>query len=148
VIETCGLTGESDSECSEISSSQDSSLVTSEFDESELEAHCYTSENEQDHNDHVHVETRLFTDQEKACQAVLAYVSRHCMTNEAAKDLIDLVKVTCPESVTFKSLSYSKVQEVYGQCELHVYDICEVCLRLFPLNDEKSFRCSTTGCVG
>lgn len=54
----------------------------------------------------------------------------------------------CPESVTFKSLSYSKVQEVCGQCELHVYDVCEVCLRLFPLDDENSFRCSTTGCVG
>lgn len=42
VIETCGLSGESDSECSEISSSQDSCLVSSESDESELEAQCYT----------------------------------------------------------------------------------------------------------
>ena len=148
-IETCGLGGDSDSECSEISSSQDSCLLSSESDESELEAQCYTSEeDEQDDNDHVDVETRLFTDHEKTCQAVLAYVSRHCMTNEAAKDLIDLVKVTCPESVTFKSLTYSKVQEVCGQCELHVYDICEVCLRLFPLDDENSFRCSTAACTG
>ena len=45
-------------------------------------------------------------------------------------------------------ISYSKVQEVCGQFELHVYDVCEVCLRLFPLDDENSFRCSTTGCVG
>lgn len=148
VIETCKLSGESDSECSEISSSQDSCLVTSESDESELEAQCYTSEeDEQDDNGHVVVETRLFTDNEKVCQAILAYVSRHCLTNEAAKDLIDLVKVTCPESEIFKSLSYSKIQEVCGQCELHVYDICEVCFRLFPLDDENSFRCSTAGCV-
>ena len=121
-IET--LSRGSDSECSEISSSQDSSLVTSESDESDLEAQCYTSdEDEQVENDNVDVETRLLTDHEKACQAVLAYVSRHCMKNEAAKDLIDLVKVTCPESLTFKSLSYSKVQEVCGQCELHVTTI-------------------------
>lgn len=147
LIET--LSEEWDSECSEISSSQDSCSVTSESDESELEAQCYTSEeDEQDDNDNVDDESRLFTDHEKACKAVLAYVSRHCITNEAAKDLIDLVKVTCPESVTFKSLSYSKVQEVCGQCELHVYDVCEVCPRLFPLDDENSFRCSTTGCVG
>lgn len=107
-----------------------------------------SEEDEQDDNGHANVESRLFTDHEKACQAVLAYVSRDCMTNAAVKDLIDLVKVTCTESVTFKSLSYSKVQEVCGQCELHVYDICEVCLRLFPLDDENSFRCSTTGWVG
>ena len=148
VMETCGLDGESDSECSEFSSSQDSCLVTSESDESELEAQCYTSEEDVQDNDHVDVETRLFTDHEKACQAVLAYVLRHCMTNEAVKDLIDLVNITCPESVTLKSLTFSKVQEVCGQCELHVYDICEVCLRLFPLDDKNSFRCSTTGCAG
>ena len=56
--------------------------------------------------------------------AALAYVSRHCLTTEAAKDLIDLVRVTCPESPTFKTLNYSKVQEVCGNCQLLVYDIC------------------------
>lgn len=143
------LSGERDSECSEISSSEDSCLVTSESDEGEFEGQCYSSdEDEQDDDDTVNVDSGLFTHDEKACKAVLAYVSRHCMTNEAAKDLIDLVKVTCPESVTFKSLNYRKVQEVCGQCEFHVYDICEVCHRLFPLDDENSFRCSTSGCVG
>lgn len=27
-----------------------------------------------------------FSDQEKACMAILSYVSRHCITSEAAKD--------------------------------------------------------------
>ncbi|XP_044168176.1 uncharacterized protein LOC122952196 [Acropora millepora] len=80
--------------------------------------------------------------------AVLAYVSRHCITNEAAKDLIDLVKVTCPESTTFKTLSYNKVQEVCGKCEMQVYDICEKCHRLFPVDDEGSYHCATTACMG
>ena len=91
LIET--LSEEWDSECSEISSSQDSCSVTSESHESELEAQCYTSEEDEhlDDNDNVDDESRLFTDHEKACKAVLAYVSRHCITNEAAKDLIDFL---------------------------------------------------------
>ena len=76
--------------------------------------------------------------------AVLAYVSRHCLTTEAAKDLIDLVRVTCPESPTFKTLNYSKVQEVCGNCQLLVYDICEKC---HPSDDENIYHCETNGCV-
>lgn len=128
--------------------SEDSDTSSAELDsDTDSEVQYYTSD-EEEGSDISNDNIGLFTDREKACMAVLAYVSRHCITNEAAKDLIDLVKVTCPESATFKTLSYSKVQEVCGKCELHVYDICEKCHRLFPLDDENSYRCATTACTG
>ena len=89
-----------------------------------------------------------FSDQEKACMAILSYVSRHCITSEAAKDMIDLIKTACPENETFRTLTYCKVQEVCGKCELHVYDICEKCLALFPLDDPNKYYCSTANCNG
>lgn len=105
--------------------SEDSDVSCVELDsDTDGEVQYYTSDEEEgSDNSNDNMDTRLFTDHEKACMAVLAYVSRHCITNEAAKDLTDLVKVTCPESSTFKPLSYSKVQEVCGKCELHVYDM-------------------------
>lgn len=145
------LVEDSNSECTEISLDLDSDSETSEI-FSESEESEVSEENEQCGNSSVDVddttEHRILSDQETVCMAVLAYVSRHNLTNEAAKDLIELVNVTCPGAATFKSLTYNKVQEVCGQCESHVYDICEVCLRLFPLDDEGSYQCATAGCVG
>ena len=79
---------------------------------------------------------------------ILSYVSRHCITSKAAKDMIDLIKTACPENETFRTLTYCKVQEVCGKCELHVYDICEKCLGLFPLDDPNKYYCSTANCNG
>lgn len=145
------LVEDSNSECTEISLDLDSDSETSEI-FSESEESEVSEENEQCGNSSVDVddttEHRILSDQETVCMAVLAYVSRHNLTNEAAKDLIELVNVTCPGAATFKSLTYNKVQEVCGQCESHVYDICEVCLRLYPLDDEGSYQCATAGCVG
>ena len=99
-------------------------------------------------SDHDSSVSGCFSDQEKACMAILSYVSRHCITSEAAKDMIDLIKTACPENETFRTLTYCKVQEVCGKCELHVYDICEKCLALFPLDDPNKYYCSTANCNG
>lgn len=133
--------------------SEDSDTSTVELDsDTDSDVQYYTSdeenESENGKDNILPLDTRFFTDHEKACMAVLAYVSRHCITNEAAKDLIDLVKVTCPESTTFKTLSYNKVQEVCGKCEMQVYDICEKCHRLFPVDDEDRYHCATMACMG
>ncbi|KAJ7375117.1 hypothetical protein OS493_001855, partial [Desmophyllum pertusum] len=85
---------------------------------------------------------------DKASMAILSLISRHCITNEAAKDIIDLVKVLCPDNETLQTLSYTNVQQVCGICELFVYDICEKCLGLFPTNLEDQVVCSTPGCGG
>jgi len=83
----------------------------------------------------------------KISMAMMSYMSRHILTNEATKDLIELIKVIVPEHKQFKSLSLSAVQEVCGQCEIKVYDICEVCLFIFP-DDSQIYRCSSQGCEG
>ena len=38
--------------------------------------------------------------------AILSLIARHCITTEAAKDVIDLLKVLCPENDTLQSISY------------------------------------------
>ena len=86
--------------------------------------------------------------QEKACMAILALTARHCITTEAAKDIIGLLKVLCPDDETLQSLSYVKVQEVCGNCELTVYDICKKYFRLFPTDLDDEVICATPGCNG
>lgn len=80
--------------------------------------------------------------------AILSLIARHCITAEAAKDIIDLLKVLSPQNETLQFLSYAKVQEICASCELFVYDICEKCLALFPTNEEDRVTCSTGGCNG
>lgn len=83
----------------------------------------------------------------KISMAIMSYMSRHTLTNEAAKDMIELIKVMIPENELFKTLSLSTVQEVCGHCEIKAYDICEVCLCIFP-DDNQIYRCTTEGCDG
>ncbi|XP_020622265.1 uncharacterized protein LOC110059888 [Orbicella faveolata] len=80
--------------------------------------------------------------------SILSLIARHCITTEAAKDIIDLLKLLCPANELLQSLTYSKVQEVCGNCTVFTYDICENCLGLFPTNVEDQVVCSTTGCNG
>lgn len=35
---------------------------------------------------------------EEVCMAILSLIARHCITTEAAKDVIDLLRVLCPEN--------------------------------------------------
>ena len=91
---------------------------------------------------------KTYTAQENACMAILSLISRHCITTEAAKDIIALLKILCPENDTVQSLNYASVQQVCGNCELYIYDICERCLALFPTDRENKVICSTLGCNG
>ena len=89
-----------------------------------------------------------FPVQESACMAILTLIARHCITAEAAKDIIDLLKILSPENDLLQSLRYANVQQVCGNCELCIYDICEKCLALFPKDREDEVTCSTSGCNG
>lgn len=91
---------------------------------------------------------KTYTAQENACMAILSLISRHCITTEAAKDIIALLKILCPENDTVQSLNYTIVQQVCGNCELYIYDVCERCLALFPRDRENQVICSTLGCNG
>lgn len=91
---------------------------------------------------------KTYTAQENACMAILSLISRHRITTEAAKDIIALLKILCPENDTVQSLNYASVQQVCGNCEIYIYDICERCLALFPTDRENQVICSTLGCNG
>ena len=91
---------------------------------------------------------KTYTAQENACMAILSLISRHCITTEAAKDIIALLKILCPENDAVQSLNYASVQQVCGNSELYIYDICERCLALFPTDRENQVICSTLGCNG
>lgn len=144
-----GHLADADEECN-INDDTDTISSTSE---ASLESDSSSEEDSDDSADSIENETTLelektFSAQTMACMSVLALISRHCITTEAAKDIIDLVKVLCPENDTMQSLTYSNVQQVCGNCELFVYDICEKCLGLFPTNLEDQVMCSTPGCNG
>lgn len=91
---------------------------------------------------------KTYTAQENACMAILSLISRHCITTEAAKDIIALLKILCPENDKVQSLNYTIVQQVCGNCELYIYDVCERWLALFPRDRENQVICSTLGCNG
>lgn len=52
---------------------------------------------------------KTYTAQENACMAILSLISRHRITTEAAKDIIALMKILCPENDTIQSLNYTSV---------------------------------------
>lgn len=89
---------------------------------------------------------KSFSAQEEACMAILSSIARHCITTEAAKDIIDLFKLLCPGNELLQSLSYANVYQVCGNCSVFIYDICERCLGLFPADVEDQVICSTPGC--
>lgn len=147
---TCG-SGDSDSECGEISSDSDSDSVTSGFflESGDSDTDCQDSIDSPDDEAPNDIPPRKsFSAQEEACMSILSLIARHCITTEAAKDIIDLLKLLCPANELLQSLTYSKVQEVCGNCTVFTYDICENCLGLFPTNVEDQVVCSTTGCNG
>lgn len=140
------------SECNRPSSSDDDdsdSATSASLSESE---HSDTDDQETadqcDETPNSSSKGKTFSAQEKACMAILALTARHCITSEATKDIIGLLKVLCPDDETLQSLSYVKVQEVCGNCELTVYDICEQCFRLFPTDLDDEVICATPGCNG
>ena len=89
---------------------------------------------------------KSFSAQEEACMAILSSIARHCITTEAAKDIIDLFKLLCPGNELLQSLSYANVYQVCGNCSVFVYDICERCLGLSPADVGDQVICSTPGC--
>ena len=112
----------------------------------------FTSNDESCSDDETTVTTikpvqREFSEQDTTCMAILWYVSKHCITGEGAKDLIELIKIVCPDNETLKDLNYGKCQEVCGKCEVLVYEKSDVCLQIFPTSEE-IYTCSTEGCQG
>ena len=143
---------DSESDCSD--------STESDFDSQAFDSFLESGDSDSDINDQESVDLsddegpndstlqKSFSAQEEACMAILSLIARHCITTEAAKDVIDLLKLLCPGNESLQSLSYANVHQVCGNCSVFFYDICEKCLGLFPANVEDQVMCSTPGCDG
>ena len=100
------FSADSDSDNDAEVSSSDSS---EEIDDSDTNSDSLDSPDESESNVS---KGKTFSAQENACMAILALISRHCMTTEAAKDILDLLKLICPENVTVQTL----ILQVYNKC--------------------------------
>lgn len=85
---------------------------------------------------------------ESTSMALLSFIARHRITNEGSKDLIDLIKVSCPENEVFKTLTLKSMHSVCGNCSIKTFDVCEKCLGLFNTDNSQDWICSTPGCGG
>ena len=80
--------------------------------------------------------------------ALFSFIARHRLSNEAGKDLLELLKVVkAGDDTSVEQLTYSRARGVCGSCNIRVVDICTRCNSLFP-SDEDSFICNTDGCEG
>jgi len=132
----------------ELESDTSLSSASSLYSDDESEIRSLTSEEDFNSDSDTECGSDSFSSHKSACMAVQSFITRHRITNEAGRDLIELVKVTCPESEVFKSLTHSSMREVCGNCQINVYDICEKCLGLFPCEDKDNYICSTPNCGG
>ena len=88
-----------------------------------------------------------FTSKELASMAIISFATRYLLSNEAASSFVELMKHLSPENKIIQDLSYSKIQEMCGNCNLKVHDYCENCYGLFP-DDKDVYSCQTVNCTG
>jgi len=122
----------------------DSESLANSFDCQSLSSSCDEDDSHPDVSDTVHPS---FTAKEMASMAVIAFATRYLLSDEAASSCVELIKKLCPENATFHELSYTKIQQISGNCSLTVVDYCECCFALFP-DDKDLYQCSTVGCPG
>ena len=87
------------------------------------------------------------TSKELASMAIISFATRYLLSNEAGSSFVELMKHLSPENKILQDLSYSKIQEMCGNCNLKVHDYCENCYGLFP-DDKDVYSCQTVNCTG
>ena len=84
---------------------------------------------------------------EEHIMSIMSLAARHNLNQAQLSDLIEVIKLHCPDSGTYVSSVKSLHKEVTGDVQLKYHDVCEDCFALFP-EDATVYRCSTTGCSG
>lgn len=128
-----------------IDTSEDESAESTDV--SEEESPTYTSDEEEQGNSTSTDSNPIYTAKELASMAIISYATRYLLSGEAATSLVALMKLLSPENQIFTDLTYSKIQQMHGNCNLKVHDYCEICYGLFP-DDKEIYRCQTTNCSG
>ena len=126
-------------------------ITGSEFSESDLsdnDSNSCTSDEEIEKSEDPPTASRPnFTSKELASMAIISFATRYLLSNEAASSFVELMKHLSPENKILQDLSYNKIQEMCGSCNLKVHDYCENCYGLFP-DDKDVYSCQTVNCTG
>lgn len=92
-------------------------MTPEEIDDSDTDNYSLDFPDESDSNA---FQEKTFSAQENACMPILALISRHCMTTEAANDILDLLRMSqysplilqmysnCVETVSFSFMTSVK----------------------------------------
>ena len=139
------------SDSSDSSDSSATCITGSEFGESDLSdngSNSCTSDEEIEKSDDLPTASSTdFTPKELASMAIISFATRYLLSNEAASSFVELMKHLSPENKILQDLSYNKIQEMCGSCNLKVHDYCENCYGLFP-DDKDVYSCQTVNCSG
>ena len=140
------------SDSSDTSDSSGTYITGSEFSESasdlsDNDSSSCTSEEIEKSDDPPTASSPDFTSKGLASMAIISFATRHLLSNEAASSFVELMKHLSPENKILQELSYSKMQDMCGSCNLKVHDYCENCYGLFP-DDKDVYSCQTVNCTG
>lgn len=84
---------------------------------------------------------------EEHLMAIMSLAARHNLNQAQLSDLIEVIKLHCPDGGVCVSSGKALYKEVTGDVEVEYHDVCEDCFALFP-EDSNVYRCLTTGCAG
>jgi len=136
-----------DSSCTYISGSEFNESARSDLSDNDSCSSTSDEENEKSDDAPAASASPDFTSKELASMAIISFATRYLLSNEAGSSFVELMKHLSPENKILQDLSYSKIQEMCGNCNLKVHDYCENCFGLFP-DDKDVYSCQTVNCTG
>lgn len=129
-------------------SDESSEVASSESDSSESDLDSELSDNVEDEISSGGPEI-VYSEMELNAICLVSYFLRHNSSGIAIQDLLNLLRVLCPDSSQFRDITYEKVMLLAGNTctNCKTIDYCSICGQRFPENADL-FRCDTVGCAG
>lgn len=126
-------------------------IIGSEFSESDFfdnDLNFCISDEEIEKSEDLFIVFRLnFIFKELVLMVIILFVIRYLLSNEVVLSFVELMKYFLLENKIFQDLSYNKIQEMCGSCNLKVYDYCENCYGFF-FDDKDVYSCQIVNCIG
>lgn len=95
-----------------------------------------------------HYESTAMNESQQYSLSVIAYIVRHNLTGIAGNNLLNLLKVVCPETSIFNSVrNYEDLLGDVGDAKFKVCHYCPCCNSVFPENAD-IYLCETPNCKG
>ncbi|XP_070537055.1 uncharacterized protein [Ptychodera flava] len=78
---------------------------------------------------------------------IMSCILRHNMSGSASKDMLQLMRILCPDSDNLKKMSYQDIMAASGDADIMTVHYCSICGGQFPEQPDE-YLCSTEGCPG